>query len=172
MTTAARWHYELARHCLTRGTVHSEVAAASAVLQRSSAPANWRGTCKQSTGMVPVRTSTLSTVTCVVKHFRGWSVCHVVCRHAERRHNVLADCAGSDFSYYRHHPAIPNRTQFALCPSMPALEVQLHVSRRLCEGPLRACSLFPTDCTAAALPFKVQWAESCFIKRRLAVFNR
>jgi len=67
--------YHLAQCCLTRETVHSDVTTAGNVLQRSGTQANWRGTCKWSTGAVPARTSTLNTATCVVKCFRSRSVC-------------------------------------------------------------------------------------------------
>jgi len=54
---------QLARCCLTRGTVHSVITAAGAVLQCSHAWENWRGTCERSTGMVMARTSLLNTAT-------------------------------------------------------------------------------------------------------------
>jgi len=41
----------------------------------SRALANWWGTCKRSTGVVPATTSSLNTAVCVVRHFCSWSVC-------------------------------------------------------------------------------------------------
>jgi len=60
------WPYQLARRCLTRGTVRSDVAAASAVLWRSRTPAKWWGTCEQCMGVL---------LWCVVKRFRSRSTC-------------------------------------------------------------------------------------------------
>jgi len=74
-TAVALQPNQLARCCLIRGTVHSDVAAAGAVLQHSRALANWWGTCKRSTGVVPATTSSLNTAVCVVRHFCSWSVC-------------------------------------------------------------------------------------------------
>ena len=45
-------------------------------------------------------------------------------RHAEHEHNILADSASSNYSYYCHHPAAPHHTQFTLYPSMNGRQVR------------------------------------------------
>jgi len=48
--------------------------------------------------------------------------------HAKCEHNVWVDWASSNYSYCRHHPAAPHRTQFALYSSTLTRRVRLHVS--------------------------------------------
>ena len=53
-------------------------------------------------------------------------------------------------------------TQFTLYLSMPAGFSYTSPSAAACGASLQACTLLPTDRTAAALPFGYQLAESCF----------
>ena len=71
----------------------------------TAAPINWRGTCKRCMGTVPARTSMLTTVTCVVKHFHGRSAC-------------VSMPSASTNSYYHHHPWPHLTTQFNFDRSM------------------------------------------------------
>jgi len=65
--------YQLERRRLTIETIHSNFAAAGAVLRCSHAPANHFATCKWCTDTVPARTSSLTSEMCVVKCFCGRS---------------------------------------------------------------------------------------------------
>ena len=76
--------------------------------------------------------------------------------------------ANNDYSYYtsgyHHHPAATHRTQFGLYPSAPTGFGYASTSAAACGAARRPCSLFPADpaAAAAALPFGVQSADSCF----------
>jgi len=72
-TAVALQPNQLAWRCLTRGTVHSDVAATSAVLQRSRVPANCQG--RRGTVHGCSVGKDVYAATCVVKHFRSWSIC-------------------------------------------------------------------------------------------------
>jgi len=92
-TAVVLWPYQRAKHCLTRKTVHSDVGAASTVLQHLCTLVNWRVTCEWCTGAVLARSSMVTIVTCVVtecltlleiywKFSVSWKFSRLVCEFA------------------------------------------------------------------------------------------
>ena len=130
--------YQLARRCLTRGTVHTTVTSQLLALpcdvhaheQTGRTPAN--GTWPQcSQGRI------CSPCSVCVKMFPRLELVH---RRAEREHNILADWASGYYCYY-HLIRLHLTTHSLPCIHLPW---RLHAL---------VCSLCPADHTATDLPF-------------------
>jgi len=119
--------YQLARRCLTRATVRSVVAVA--VLRR---PTMFMHADKLA-GRLWMEHRHRASKDVYAQHCnvcgRTFLQPEHLCRHAE--HSIPADWASSDYSCYRHDPAAPHHTQFALYPSTPAHRIRLHFPPQL-----------------------------------------
>jgi len=151
--------YQLDRRGLTIETIHSNFAAAGAVLRCSHAPANHFATCKWCTDTVPARTSSLTSEMCVVKCFCGRSSTNSVGMSSA---NKMFQLTGQAATTHTITITKPNLTAHSLpCTHLHPFGYK-PPSVAACGATPQACSLFPADHTAATLPFRVQSAQSCF----------
>jgi len=122
-----------------------------------------RGTCQRCTDVVPARTSTLTTATCVAKCFHG--CCTTLASRAQA-------WASGDYLYYHHHLVTPHCTQFTL-PRRWAAPRACNKGYLPRLSNIFACSLLSTDRRATTVqnPIGRVVLHRQSLERRLAVFG-